>query len=162
MPAPRAKCGSTIPHDWHLFDGGATSGERTPCDGLIVTVIDPAPVDEPTAETRTVEVLTDWWIDLAREEVRKVAPKAVEYGSTDLVEIGRDLASMMGWRGLSDEYLAEIGIYFYLVGKMARWRDAIHRHERVSDDTLHDIGVYVRMAQRVRVVGGWPFGTDEG
>jgi hypothetical protein len=124
----------------------------------------PAPVsdDELTAETRTVQVLTDWWLDLAQEEVKKVAPKAVEYGSTDLIEIGRDLASMMGWRSLSDEYLAEIGIYFYLVGKMARWRDAIHRHERVSDDTLHDIGVYVRMAQRVRVVGGWPFGTDEG
>ena len=26
----------------------------------------------------------------------------------------------------------------------------------VSDDTLGDIGVYVRMAQRVRSHGGWP------
>lgn len=116
--------------------------------------------EDPTPEARTAAVLANWWLEVAEEEVQKVAPKAVEYGSTDLIEIGRDIASMMEWRGLDNEALAELGIYFYLVGKMARWRDAIHRQDRVSDDTLHDIGVYVRMAQRVRVVGGWPFGPN--
>lgn len=115
---------------------------------------------EPTVD-RTAQAIRDWWIDLAALEVERVAPKAVEYGSTDLIEIGRDIAATVGWRDLSDEMLAEIGIYFYMVGKMARWRDAIHRQTRVSNDTLHDIGVYVRMAQRVRAVGGWPFGSDE-
>lgn len=157
MPAPRAKCGTTLEHDAHLFDGGAATGERTWCDGLGID--DGGVKSEPRIDTMT-QVLTDWWLDTARAEVQKVAPKAVEYGSTDLVEIGRDIAVMMGWRDLDDEALAELGIYFYLVGKMARWRDAIHRKARVSDDTLHDIGVYVRMAQRVRVVGGWPFGPD--
>jgi hypothetical protein len=34
------------------------------------------------------------------------------------------------------------------------------RGDRPSDDTPYDIGVYVRMAQRVRDVGGWPFGPE--
>lgn len=110
---------------------------------------------------RTTAALRDWWLDVASVEVEKVAPKAVEYGSTDLVDIGKDLARLIKWDKISDEEAAELGIYFYMVGKMARWSDAIQRKARVSDDTLHDIGVYVRMAQRVRAVGGWPFGQDD-
>jgi hypothetical protein len=113
-------------------------------------------------KSRPVAALSDWWMEIARQEVERVGPKAVEYGSTDLVEIGRDLSHLAPmWEGKDDEAHAELGIYFYIIGKMARWRDAIQRGERVSDDTLHDIGVYVRMAQRVRAVGGWPFGPDE-
>ena len=33
---------------------------------------------------------------------------------------------------------------------------AIRRGEFVSDDTLFDIGVYVRMVQRMRETGNWP------
>lgn len=105
--------------------------------------------------------LTNWWIDLANEEVDRVVPKAVEYGSTDLREVGRTLANVMQRDGLSDEELTELGIYFYLVGKFARWMDAVRDGRRAGDDTLHDIGVYVRMAQRTRAVGGWPFGDKE-
>ena len=43
-----------------------------------------------------------------------------------------------------------------IVGKMARWTDAIRTGRRVSDDTLFDLGIYVRMVHRVRAVGGWP------
>ena len=108
-------------------------------------------------QNATVEALTDWWMDTARTEVEKVAPKAVEYGSTDLSEIGRTLSQVIGrGEGDSEAAQAELGIYFYLVGKMARWTDAIKSGRPVSDDTLHDIGVYVRMVQRIRDVGGWP------
>jgi len=99
--------------------------------------------------------LARWWAERAEEEIRRTVPKAIEYGSTDLVQIGRTLADTLG-RQVSDEEAAELGIYFYCVGKLARWSDAVRRGERPSDDTLFDLGVYVRMAQRVRDAGGWP------
>lgn len=99
--------------------------------------------------------LRDWWLGQAEDEIKRTVPKAVEYGATDLVDIGRDLARCMG-RTVTDEEAAELGIFFYLRGKMSRWVDAVARGDRVSDDTLFDIGVYVRMAQRVRSHGGWP------
>lgn len=112
--------------------------------------------DATDAEHERMEgVLGDWWIALAQEEVDKVVPKAIEYGALDLIQIGQDLALTAG-RQVTDEEAAEMGIYFYLRGKLARWTDAILRGDRPSDDTLHDLGVYVRMAQRVRHSGGWP------
>lgn len=112
-------------------------------------------------EVRSSLTLRDWWLDQAHREIAATVPKAEEYGSTDLVEIGRNLATLMG-REVTDEEAAEIGIYFYLVGKMARWTDAVKRGDRPSDDTLFDIGVYVRMAERVRFAGGWPVAPKEG
>lgn len=99
--------------------------------------------------------LYDWWVEKAKDEAEAVVPKAVEYGADDLVVIGRELALLMG-REVDDEEATELGIYFYELGKMARWRSAIREGRRVSDDTLHDVGVYIRMAQRNREVGGWP------
>lgn len=114
------------------------------------------------------QMLRKWWIDLAREEVEKVVPKAIEYGATDLVEIGRHLleagvAVAPGWGTEAVGAIqAELGVYFYIVGKMARWADAVAHGRQVSDDTLHDIGVYVRMAQRIRAAGSWPGVDHEG
>lgn len=99
--------------------------------------------------------LRAWWLELAGAEAEKVVPKAVEYGATDLRDIGRDLAAISG-RKVTDEEATELGIYFYLRGKLSRWTDAVIRGDRPSDDTLHDLGVYVRMAQRTRSHGGWP------
>lgn len=99
--------------------------------------------------------LASWWRKLADEEIRRTVPKAEEYGSGDLIRIGRTLAEVAG-RTVTDEEAAELGIFFYIEGKLARWADAVARGERPSDDTLFDLGVYVRMAQRVRHSGGWP------
>lgn len=100
--------------------------------------------------------LADWWHEQANQEIERTVPKAVEYGSDDLVFIGRALADLLD-REVGDEEAAELGIFFYELGKMARWRAAIKQGGRVSDDTLFDFGVYIRMAQRVRAVGGWPW-----
>lgn len=105
-------------------------------------------------EKATAE-LKAWWVALAAEEADKVAPKAIEYGSTDLIDIGRVMGTMMG-RRWNEREMAEAGIMFYLEGKMARWRGALADGRAVSDDTLFDIGVYSRMAQRNRSHGGWP------
>ncbi len=113
--------------------------------------------------------LQDWWVTKADDEVGMVASKALEYGgggaAIDLIEIGRNLV-MSGAGGHvngihqlpDDARLAELGVYFYLVGKMARWTAAVIEGRQVSDDTLLDIGIYVRMVQRIRDRGAWPGG----
>ena len=106
------------------------------------------------------EQLRQWWFTKANDEIELTVPKAVEYGSTDLIDIGLMLSRTMR-RNVSEEEAAELGVFFYLIGKIARWQSAIERGERPSDDTLLDIGVYVRMAQRIRHSGGWPGTKDE-
>lgn len=112
------------------------------------------------AVQRARVMLETWWKDQAHAEVEAVAPKAVEYSAVDLIEYGRTLALVMDLPPLSDEEYGEIGIWGYLVGKVARWTGAIKEGRRPSDDTIHDIAVYTKMAQRNRAVGGWPFGPE--
>ncbi len=101
------------------------------------------------------EPLDKWWLKVAREEMEPTVDKAREYGSTDLIDIGLMLARTMG-RHVDAEEAAELGVFFYLIGKIARWQSAIERGDRPSDDTIFDIGIYCRMAQRIRYSGGWP------
>jgi hypothetical protein len=101
-----------------------------------------------------------WWIDTAEAEVGPLIDKMFEYGGAgrakDLIDIGNDLDEIRHGEGVSDAEAAELGIYFYIRGKMSRWTAAVQEGRAVSDDTLLDIGVYVRMVQRIRAVGGWP------
>lgn len=107
------------------------------------------------------DVLSDWWFENAKQAVELIAPKAVEYSAVDLIEYGKTLALVMDiGHPISDEEATEIGIWGYLVGKVARWTGAIKEGRRVSDDTIFDIKVYATMAERTRAVGGWPFGKD--
>lgn len=96
-----------------------------------------------------------WWMDLAHVEAEACASKAAEYGSNSMTELGHDIAKLAG-RQITDQQAIELACYYYIKGKMGRWSDAIVAGRDVSDDTLADIGVYVRMAQRVRSNGGWP------
>lgn len=114
-----------------------------------------APSEAPESLSRRVGELEQWWLAMANEEIERTVPKAIEYGSTDLDEIGRQMLAA-GLRDTHETSTEELGIYFYMVGKMARWTDAIRTGRRVSDDTLFDLGVYVRMVQRIRSAGGWP------
>lgn len=106
-------------------------------------------------QERWRSALESWWMAQADREIDATIPKAIEYGSTDLVAMGHDLARCAG-RTVSDEEAAELGVFFYVRGKVARWVDAVVDGRRVSDDTLFDIGVYVKMAQRIRKAGSWP------
>jgi hypothetical protein len=103
--------------------------------------------------------LADWWRDLTEQEIAATVPKAIEYGATDLIDIGSQMGRFIG-RHLTDQDAAELGCWFYLIGKMARATSAIERGEKPSDDTVKDIGVYVKMIQRIRSAGSWP-GEDE-
>lgn len=123
-------------------------------DGLPVEPRNPA-------DERVMDAIKDWWLERAKQEMEGAVPKAVEYGSTDLAVIGRAMGRMMGRHTLTHEEATEIGIFFYIQGKLARWEDAILHGRRVSDDTLHDLAVYTKMEQRNRAVGGWPFAPGE-
>lgn len=112
---------------------------------------------ERAADPRRTE-LADWWRSTAEAEIEQTVDKAVEYGSTDLIDIGQAIARVAG-REIPDSEAAEWGVFFYLEGKLSRWRSAITRGDLPSFDTLLDIGVYARMAQRIRQEGSWP-GTE--
>lgn len=103
----------------------------------------------------SADVLRDWWEQTARADLDACVPKMAEYGSDDLEDIGQELAAMMANSGSTQgPDGTEIGIYFYLRGKLSRWRSAIERGELCSDDTLHDIVVYAMMARANRA-GVW-------
>lgn len=118
-------------------------------------------------EEDPVSALRGWWEQTAHDEVANLIAKMVEYGglhrATDLTDIGREMVAagvargpLLGNGQPQEGWYQELGCYFYLVGKFSRWKAAIVEGRPVSDDTLLDIGIYVRMAQRIRAVGGWP------
>ena len=106
------------------------------------------------------KALRQWWADTAALDAEKVVPKAVEYGAGDLEEIGQTMAKVAKMGDLSEAQATELGIYYYVVGKMARWTSAIERGDQVSDDTLLDLTTYLMMARRTRDVGGWPWASE--
>jgi hypothetical protein len=99
--------------------------------------------------------LASWWAAVAADDAEPAAVKAKEYGSLDLIIIGRTMREMIG---IPNDIITdvEIGITFYTLGKGARAVSAIHSGSKPSDDTWHDITVYSMMVRRVREVGQWP------
>lgn len=98
--------------------------------------------------------LSDWWIEQAGMEASKLAPKAVEYGSYDLQLIGQILRTVSHQSTPSSDM--ELGIIFYLIGKIARLASAVRDGNLPSSDTFLDISIYARMALYIRETGRWP------
>lgn len=111
-------------------------------------------MSDTTIDTRNSRAheLEGWWIAKAQEEIERTVPKAVEYSSSDLVDIGRGVLG----EGRTDEEYAEAGVAFYALGKVSRIMGAIREGRRPSDDSWFDLGVYARMAERIREFGSWP------
>lgn len=125
--------------------------------GSAPTAASPA---DPGTSVEALADLRDWWLLTAQADMAMVAPKAVEYGSVELEEMGAALARMMGRSDLSAARRVELACWFYAMGKMQRWTAAVTRGEFVSDDTLTDLGVYTLMVRRAREAGTWPGGSD--
>ena len=89
--------------------------------------------------------LYDWWIDAAKDEAEQTIKKMLEYGSGDLVAVGRQVISLAGRPPVSDSVAMETGCLFYLIGKMERAISAHRRGSTPSDDTWFDIAVYSKM-----------------
>ena len=103
--------------------------------------------------TSPAQRVKNWWMKQAEEHADMVTPKMAEYGSRDLVEIGREFSALAGKEGLSDEAAYEVGVFFYLRGKVARWSAAVGRGDQVSKDTLDDIVAYSMMVLHNRQEG---------
>jgi hypothetical protein len=122
--------------------------------------LDPGIVTEDliAAAAKTSEMedrLRDWWLKRSEDEVSLTVPKAAEYGSGSLTDMGHTLAKMQG-RVVNEGEAQELAIWFYVVSKVGRWTDAVMRGDRPSEDTIFDLGIYTRMALRVRDAGSWP------
>ena len=109
--------------------------------------------ETPVKDAPTVQDLANWWLDETKFELDSVLPKAVEYGSADLKVIGFALSQMIGEpKGVTND---ELGIAFYVLGKVARLVGGYADGRKPSDDTWHDIAIYTKMAQSARENGGW-------
>lgn len=92
----------------------------------------------------TADKLRLWWHDTAKAEVNGMLPKLREYGSDDLRAIGQQIAALAD-TDVDDTAAYELGVLFYLIGKVQRAVSAAHAGRPASDDTWHDIVVYAKM-----------------
>lgn len=100
--------------------------------------------------------LERWWKDRVLAEIDAVVPKAIEYGANSMIGLGRAILRVAGRADVTDGEAIEVACMFYIEGKIGRWIDAVQAGVPVSDDTIYDIGIYIKMAQRARDVGSWP------
>lgn len=100
---------------------------------------------------RLVKDLSEWWTKTAADDLGRVAPKAVEYSSSDLLVIGSGIAP---W--LPDPLRLEAAIGFYLLGKASRITGALSEGREPSLDSWDDAAIYAMMGRRVRATGRWP------
>lgn len=109
----------------------------------------------PTREEQLRQELTDWWMTLAQHEVDQVIPKAIEYGASDLDVMASAMVLLLPKDRRDRRIGLEMAVAFYALGKVARLFGAFEEGKLPSDDTWHDLGVYCRMAQRIRETGAW-------
>jgi len=100
--------------------------------------------------------LKEWWGQKAAEDAILIVQKYQEYGNHALVTTGREIATLMGRENVTKAEAQELGIYFFMQGKLSRWKNAILNGERVSEDTVQDLTCYAMMARRVHEKDGWP------
>lgn len=109
-----------------------------------------------SGKAKALHELTAWWAEQASADAARTIPKAIEYGDTDLIDVGRAVARVSGRPSPTDAEAAELGVYVYLAGKLGRWTAALAEGRVPSDDTLFDVSIYAMMARRIRQTGGWP------
>lgn len=112
------------------------------------------PTSHAESQAHAVNQLRDWWLEQTENEIMAVVPKAIEYGSADLDIIGYAMSKFARQSDFTTN--DELGIAFYILGKVARLVGAYSDGSRPSDDTWFDIAIYTKMAQRARAVGSWP------
>lgn len=113
------------------------------------------PVRENKAPVREPDPLDIWWQETSEADLAKCLPKLHEYGSYDLIAVGDMIAHVAGWSDATDAEKAELGCWFYELGKVSRAFDAIKQHRLPSDDTVLDVSIYAMMIRRIRNAGGW-------
>jgi hypothetical protein len=100
--------------------------------------------------------LAEWWRQLAEREIERNAPKVDEYGATDLAVMGRALVALLPPAMQTEAVGMEMACAFYALGKIGRIVSSYAAGKLPKEDSWHDMGVYARMAQRIRETGRWP------
>jgi hypothetical protein len=95
--------------------------------------------------------LREWWLKTAATDLEAVAPKAIEYSSSDLLVIGAGIAP---W--LTPAQQAEAAVGFYALGKASRITGALSEGREPNIDSWDDLAIYAMMGRRIRHAGGWP------
>lgn len=93
--------------------------------------------------------------DLTSEVTDMVIPKARTYGTTELSQLGATLMNVAGKGTTPERDSMQYAVWFYSVGKMARWTAAVKRGEQPTRDTVLDILVYALMWLKVEETGEW-------
>lgn len=101
-----------------------------------------------------MQKLVTWWRTHSKETCDGFTDKLAQYGSGDLYGIGRAMADIYG-DDIDDDTAFELGVLFYIVGKIERAKSAVKNGQAASDDTWHDIHVYAKMVLAHRE-GVWP------
>ena len=114
---------------------------------------------EDTFDAR-VEAISDWWTSHVAAVIEKTAPKAVEYGASDLDLMGQAMqASMPIPKNWTQEEKSKFGRYaacaFYALGKVARIFGALEQGRLPNPDSEFDLEVYSIMMARIRETGRW-------
>ena len=101
--------------------------------------------------------LDDWWRATAEYDMQRTVPKTMLYGSRgeDLVAIGRTMEDIGNMGHTSMAQSAELGVYFYMSGKMARAAEAFRHGNLPSYDTWFDLTIYLLIGRRIREHGQW-------
>lgn len=100
------------------------------------------------------EELERWWLQLATDDLDRMAPKIQEYTASDLILMGH---FMEHWLGLPEGSGKEAACVWYAMGKVARAVSAYREGRLPSEDTLQDLEIYAKMARRIRAKGSWPW-----
>lgn len=108
-------------------------------------------------------LLTEWWVQTAKEDAARTVPKVVEYGSADLEVMGYAMQYLIR-PDVKEELSAaevkslgiEMALGFYALGKVARAFGAYADGRPASSDTWFDLQTYATMCRYVREHGSWP------
>lgn len=101
------------------------------------------------------QIFRDYLHHLVDELVDNVAPKAREYGNTELAQLGVTLSHVAGQRVDNYNHATQNAVWFYASGKLARWTAAVARQQQPSRDTVYDLLVYCLMWLKVQETGEW-------
>lgn len=108
----------------------------------------------------TVAEINDWWLAVATDDAKVTAPKAVEYGASDIGIMGASMQTLFpNSAAMPPEERERVGremaIAFYVLGKVSRLFGAYQQGKIPGDDSWFDICVYGMMARRIRETGRW-------
>ncbi len=158
---PQVSWGGTIYSELH--PGLEIISPLDLCADVLDNQVEWALVDvPPLTDAQLGEMPLDlWWAAMADVELERTIPKCIEYGDDgdDLVAIGHDIDMIIRKDpppGVSStQWQSELGVFFYLRGKVARMLAAFKKGRLPSFDTFFDTKVYAAMLMRIRHHGLW-------